>query len=177
MKSHLFHFSITLLVTIITLIGYGFWYSTVSAESASVADLQKQISEQTQTAGRMVSARSALAEIANKEAAIQSYFVPQTGVVAFINDLEAQGKESGSVVKVLSVSTDSRGAQSFFIISLTLKGSFDSVLRTVGSIEYAPYDISIYDFSLVQDDKNNWHADLKITVGSLVSATSTTSTI
>jgi hypothetical protein len=40
-------------------------------------------------------------------------------------------------------------------------------MRTIGIIEYAPYDLLLSDLSVGQDDENEWHADLKILVGSV----------
>ena len=173
MKSRLFNFSIELIMAGAILVGYGFWYFAVSAKSAAVAGLQDQITAKTETATRIATARAAIAEIKDDEAIVQGYFVPETGVVAFISGLEAQGQKQGAVVSVLSVSTGATGAQPTLLFSLSVKGTFDAVMRTVGAIEYMPYDLSVSGFSLVQDDKNSWHSDLSIRVGSVKTATIT----
>ena len=173
MKSHLPHLVFALLVAATALFGYGCWYAVVAAESAAVASVQDQIVAKTETVSRIASARVALAEIAGDEDAVQGYFVPETGVVAFIEGLEAQGRAQGAVVSVLSVSTGSAGTQPTFILALAIKGTFDTVMRTVGSIEYDSYDLSISNMSLAQDDKNSWHAGLNLIVGSVGTATST----
>ncbi|MGD0328661.1 MAG: hypothetical protein ABSB00_03065 [Minisyncoccia bacterium] len=173
MKSHFFHFIIALMVAIAALIGYGFWYTTIAHESAVVANLQSEITAKTETVNQIVSAQTAFAEITEDEAALQGYFVPGTSVVSFIDGLEAQGKSLRAIVSVLSVSTGSIGKQSTLLLSLTIKGTFNAVMRTVGAIEYAPYDLSISNISLAQDDKNSWHADLNLLVGSVSTATGT----
>lgn len=173
MKFHLTHFIFSLSAAVVALIVYGFWYSVVSEKSAAVAGLHNQIAIKSETMSRISSARAILAEIVGDEAAVQSYFVPETGIVSFIEELEAQGKALGTTVRVLSVSNDKEGIQPTFILVLNANGTFDSVMRTVGSIEYAPYDISISKFSLLQDDKNNWNANLDLLVGSVNVATST----
>jgi len=176
MKSHFFNFIVALGVALAALVGYGFWYAAVAAKSAAVANLQSQIDTKTETMSRIASARAALAEISGDEAAVQSYFVSETGVVAFIDGLEAQGKAQGTVVSVLSVSAGAADTQPAFVLSLTIKGAFDAVMRTLGAIEYAPYDLSISELSLVQNGKNAWQADLKLLVGSVSAATSTSNT-
>lgn len=173
MKSHFFNFVAELIIMVVILVGYGFWYSAVTAKSATVAGLQNQITAKTETATRIATARAAIAEIVGDEAIVQGYFVSETGVVAFINGLEAQGQKQGTMVNVLSVSTGTKGTQPALIFSLSIKGSFDAVMRTVGAIEYMPYDLSISGLSLVQDDKNIWHADLDIRVGSVKATTNT----
>ena len=167
MKSSFLHFIIAVIIGGAVLAGYGAWYKVVTNESTSVANLQSQISAKTKAANNAASARATIAEIASSENALQGYFVPQTGVVGFINGLEAQGQALGTTVSVLSVSAGT-GKQPTFMLSLTIEGTFDTVMRTVGVIEYAPYDISLSQFSLNQDAKNSWHANLGLIVGSTV---------
>ena len=177
MKSSLTQFIGALVLLILSVFGYGVWYATVAAQSTSVANLESQINTKTAAASRIASARAALAEIAGDEAAVQSYFVPETGVVSFIDNLETNARAQGATLSVLSVSTSGTGAQSAFIFALTINGSFDAVMRTVGAIEYAPYALSISALSLGQDSKKGWNANLSLRVGSLAqsSATSTPS--
>ena len=73
-------------------------------------------------------------------------------MVGFINGLEAQGQALGTTVSVLSVSAGT-GKQPTFMLSLTIEGTFDTVMRTVGVIEYAPYDISLYSFLSIRTRK------------------------
>lgn len=172
MKSHLTHLIFALILCVVAIVGYGILYGTVSAKSAAVATLQSQIDTKTRAANRTATTRSTLAEIIGDEAVVQNYFISETGVVAFIDGLEARGRATGSTtVSVLSVSTDGAPAQPMFKFALSIKGRFDAVMRTVGAIEYAPYAISISSLSIGQDAKNAWHADLIFLVGA--SATST----
>ncbi|MHB8660989.1 MAG: hypothetical protein ACYC75_03625 [Minisyncoccota bacterium] len=176
MKSPFFHIIIAGSVCIILMIGYGIAYAGVEAESVTVANLESQITAKTETASRDASTRASLDEIASDEATMQSYFVPETGVVSFIDNLQTQAKTLGATTTVLSVSLSGTGTQQAVLeVALIVKGTFDSVMRAVGAIEYAPYDLSIPAFALKQDDKNAWEADLNIAVGS-VSANAATST-
>ena len=167
MKSPLAHAILACSVCIAMILGYGVWYAAVEAKSIAVADVENQISTKIETASRIASARASLAEISGDEDSLRNYFVPETGVVAFINNLEAQGKTLGATVRVLSVSTSGASAQSALSFTLIIKGTFDAVMRTVGAIEYAPYDLSISKLSLERDDKNSWHATLDLLVGSV----------
>ncbi|MCX6786259.1 MAG: hypothetical protein NTU85_00310 [Candidatus Kaiserbacteria bacterium] len=171
MKSPLSHFIVACVAIIVAISGYCILYSIVASASASVAVLQSQIEAKTETAGRIASARAAISEIAVDEATVQNYFVPETGVVAFINGLEAQGKSQGTTVNVLSVSSGTTGTRPTLVLSLIIKGPFDAIMRTIGAIEYAPYDLSISGLSLGQDAKNDWHADLGLVVGAVGSTT------
>ncbi|OIO50728.1 hypothetical protein CO131_00025 [Candidatus Kaiserbacteria bacterium CG_4_9_14_3_um_filter_50_16] len=171
MKSSFFHLVFAIVVCVVILIGYGVWHAAIAKEGAAVTTLQSQIDAKTEAINRMSTTQTVLADITGDEAVVQSYFVSETGVVAFINDLEDRGRLLGTVVNVLSVSTGVVPAQPTLVFALTINGTFDAVMRTVGAIEYAPYDISISTLSVGQDGKNNWHADLKLSVGSSVAST------
>ena len=173
MKSPRTHFFIALIVSITAFIGYGIWYAIVSAKSAEVADVQSQIAAATNTMSRIAVARTALAEVAGDEAKMQSYFVSDTGVVSFINALEAIGLSTNTTVNVLSVSPGTSPARPTLQLNLSVKGAFDPVMRTVGAIEYAPYAVSISMLSVGQDAKGSWHADMSINVGSASSEAAT----
>lgn len=175
MRSSIMYAVIAFALCIGVLIAYGMWYTVIEAKSTAVVNLQNQIDTKRETASRTASARAALSEIAGDEAAVRSYFVPETGVVAFINDLEARGNFQKAVVSVLSVAKEGTSARPTFMFTISIKGAFDAVMRTIGTIEYAPYALSLSTLSLIQVDKNLWHADIKLLVGS-VSTTAVTST-
>jgi hypothetical protein len=166
MRTPFIQLGIALAILAGAIIACGIWYSIIARESARVAQLESQIQAKTQVATRIASARAALAEISGDEAAVQAYFVSSANVVGFIDDLEARGKALGASVSVLSVSADPSSAHTALDLVLSVKGPFNAVMRTVGAIEYAPYDIVVSDLSVGQDDKNLWHADLKLVVGS-----------
>lgn len=146
---------------------YGLWYSFIVSKSSAVADLETQINTIIDTASRVAAAKTALSKITGDETTVQSYFVPQTAVVAFINDLEARGHTLGSSVSVASVSTGGTYTHPTLVFELGVSGTFDSVMRTVGAIEYAPYALKVTNLSLKQEDKTGWNARIKLEVGSI----------
>lgn len=148
-------------------------YSALSAKSTSVATLEDSIAVKTETVKRIAATRATLSSIARDEMVIQNYFVPETGVVAFIDSLETHGKEQEAVVSVLSVSKSGTTARPTLALSITIKGTFDAVMRTAGSIEFMPYDVSIIAFDMEQDAKDTWHAGVKLLVGSAPAVTLT----
>ncbi len=170
------NFLIALVVGVAVLAGYSVWYTVVSAHSGAEAAVQEQITAATETVSRVAAARAALSEIAGDEAKVQAYFVAEADVVAFINYLESVGLSQKATVSVLSVSKGVSSSRPALLLSLTLTGTFDAVMRTVGAIEYAPYDITISTLSVGQDAKNSWHADVSLVVGSVppTAATATT---
>ena len=176
MKSSLINLIVALLVCVVAIVGYGMWYGTISAKSTSVAAIQNQIDAKTETVNRIAATRATLASVASDEAVVQGYFVPESGVVSFIDSLETHGKTLGSAVSVLSVSAGGTTAKPTLLLSATVTGTFDAVMRTVGAIEYAPYDLSITAFSVAQNAKDSWTAALKVVVGSVPATRAATTT-
>ena len=154
---------------------YGYWYAVISEKSVRVAELQGQIDAKTETAKRIASARATLSDIADDEATVKNYFVPETGVVPFINDLEKRARAQNASLKVLSVSTAGGAKQPVLMLSLAVEGTFDAAMRTVGAIEFAPYDLVISKFSMGENGKGVWNVSFEIMVGS-VSPSAATST-
>jgi hypothetical protein len=149
-----------------TFAAYGMGYALISAKSAAVADVQSKIDAKTETMNRIAATRATLASITNDEASVQSYFVPEADVVTFIDSLQAHGRVLKAVVDVTSVAKSGTSVQPALALALTIQGTFDAMMRTVGSIEYAPYALSISSLDVTQDAKDSWHADLKLLVGS-----------
>jgi len=172
MKSPLTHLVFALIMGAALLATYGVWYAAVSAKSASVTALQGQIDTKTETIKRLATTRATFAEMAGDEAVVQGYFVPETGVVSFIDSLESRGDSLGATVNVLSVSTSKTSAQPSLELSLAINGTFDAVMRTVGAIEYAPYALSIMSLSVEQEAGGVWRANIQISVGSVPAASS-----
>jgi len=146
---------------------YATWYFAVSRKSGEVVGLQDKITAASESLGRIASARSALTKISDDEKEIQSYFVSESGIVTFIAGLEARGLAEGAAVSVLSVSKGDSNKLPTLLLTLTIKGKFDAVMRTIGTIEYAPYDISISTLTVGHDSADSWKADLGVTVGSV----------
>jgi hypothetical protein len=167
MKSPLTNFILACVVCLVAVAGDIFWNGMIGRSSARSAELETEISTKTALAARIASARASLTEIAGGEAKVRSYFVPETGVVAFISDLEAKGRAQGASVKVVDLSPTGSAARPSFTLKLAISGSFDAVLRTVGTIEYAPYDVSISALTLGAADKNTWSANATLVVGSV----------
>ena len=171
MKPTLTQAGIAIVILGCTLALYGFSYAAISAKSAEVAGLENLITTKMETAKRIASARAALVEIAGEEAGIRNYFVSGDSVVAFIDNLEARGRAQRTSVTVLSVSTASDDAHPTLAMTLAIEGTFDAVMRTIGAIEYAPYDLRVTTVALGLTAKNGWHADLSLNVGSTASTT------
>lgn len=167
MKTRIFQLGIASFIAFLAISIYGVTYREVSQKSVLVADLQNQIEAKAETITRIARARAALSEIAGDEQALQEYFVSESSVVSFITDLEARGVEQGATISVLSVSAEEGVGRPVLALSLSIQGTFDAVMRTAGSIEYAPYAISVSALSASQTAKDLWTANLRLKVGSV----------
>lgn len=167
---------LAVLVALFAFVAYGAAYSAVSAKSDEVAGLQDQINMRTATVNRLTTARATLAQLSTDETSVQNYFVPQSGIVSFIDGLEATGRTLGTNVQVQSVSTNGTPVRPTLDLSLAIDGTFDAVMRTVGAIEYAPYAITLTRLSVGALDKGSWEAQMELLVGSRADASSTPAT-
>lgn len=172
MKRSLTSIGFALVLLAATVFGYGYGYLLVSKKSATVAGLEQTILAKTETASRVSSARTALAEISGDEAAVKAYFVSQAQVVPFIDALQSTGSDLGTKVEVLSVSQKPSSEHPALGVSLAISGSFDAVMRTAGAIEFAPFDLTVDTFGLSADAGTGlWRANVTLTIGSTVTAT------
>lgn len=146
---------------------YAAWYAFVQSESARVVTLAGQVAEKNNDAKKAVAARAALATLSSDEDYIRSYFVVPNDVVAFLEKLQNTGKSFDAKVEVASVSADKVEPHGHITIALKITGSFDSVMRTIGAIEYGPYDSSVSNITLdhPSDGKSPWTATAVFLVG------------
>lgn len=144
----LIQLSLALIVLVGVLGAYGAWYVAVGKASATSAALAQEIETKTQESLRVASAREALATLATDEASIQAYLIRQEDIVAFLERLESSGTSLGSVVEVVSVGAETSGERPHIRLSVKVTGSFDAVLRTLGAIEYGPYDSAVTTVTL-----------------------------
>lgn len=167
MKSVFLRLGVSIGGCALVLVGYVAGYGIVVEKSEVAADLGRQIDAINATTIQAISDRAALEEISKEEVFIQNFFVSEEDIATFIDDLELRGRNQGAVVTVSSIVKGGASAPATLGITLTVKGTFDAVMRTVGSIEYAPYNLSVSSLVIAQDEEKSWHADLKMTVGSV----------
>jgi len=177
MNATLIRSAVSLLIFCIALGGYAWWYSAVRAESLSYTDLQTQIAQKTALTEQLKSTEGALKNLSDEENLVENYFVSGANIVTFIEDLERRGDAIGATVHVASVAP-TPGRHDSLSLDLSISGSFSEVMKTIGAIEYAPYDITVSSVSVNgiqgQDQKGieSWNAGMTIVVGSLGDAAS-----
>ncbi len=150
---------------------YGFLFAHISSQSAVAASLGSQIAQQTKTTSRVAEAKAQLDQLSTQQAAIHQYFVSTNDVVPFLESLQTTGKYFNANVEVASVSAVPGSPFGHLDLSLKITGSFNAVLRTVGTIEYQPYDTHISMLTLDTPATNSassspsWTATLGVEVG------------
>lgn len=118
---------------------YSLWYYQVGKEAKQSLELLSQIHATVESAVTAAETGDALVALAADEAAIEAYRIKLADIVSFLERIEGTGRTLGSSVEVVSVA-DKPGADGRIALSVRIIGSFDAVLRTLGAIEYGPYD-------------------------------------
>lgn len=121
---------------------YVFAYYQVVNESKRSAELESQIEMTIESAVKAAETADTLVALAEDERVIREYYVSLAAIVPFLERIEGTGRAIGSAVEVVSVS-DKPGSDGRITLTLRILGSFESVLRTLGAIEYGPYDSRI----------------------------------
>lgn len=172
MRSSLITLGVWCAALVLVVGAYELTRSLVVDKSATVASLERQIQVESTSANRIAAARAALSELAGDEAVVQSYFVAPSGIVALIDSLQSGGQALGASVEVDSVAAAGVAAtRPALLLSLNITGPFDAVMRTIGSIEYAPYDLTITALSLAVNAEDAWAASVNLSVGSVATTT------
>lgn len=164
MNKPLIHLAVALIALIAVGVGYAFWYGVVRDTREAVAALTIDAETKEAAAGQISEARSTLSSLAADEAFFGSYFVSTTTVVSFLESIEATGESLGARVEVASVTP---GSPTRLSVAVRITGSFSAVMRTVGAIEHAPYDITVANLTVDTNaaSEGAWTATATFSVG------------
>ena len=179
-RGPLLQFIGALLVLIVVIALNVLWYNMVSAENAQVSDLAGQVKAKTDDSARAAQAKKELVALSTDQSSIQQYFVSTSNVVPFLGQLQATGSFLSSKVQIASVSATPGTPYGQLSLSLSIVGSFNSVMRTLGSIEYGPYDTAINTLSFdappnaIGSSSPQWVANGVFTIGTEANTATTT---
>lgn len=140
--------ALAVLTLLVTLGAYVFAYHTVGKESATATALITDIQAKTLATAHVAQAKKALSSLESEEAAINHYLIQQTDIVTFLESVQRTGSDLGAHVTVVSVTNDTSGGHPHLALSLQITGSFDAVFRTIGALEYGPYDSMVQSLTL-----------------------------
>lgn len=168
-RNPLFHVGFAALAVVAA--GGGYWYANhlLGAASTRTTELQASIAQKRLQIGANEDALRTLLSAEEERSAIRGYFVSSDTTVPFLEELEATGRSLGSVVSVVSVA-EVTTPRPLLSVALRVEGSFASVMRTVGAIEYGPRDIQVTALTMdtdvgAEEGGDMWRATLTLSVG------------
>jgi len=148
--------------------GYALWYASVGSLSATSARLAEEIQGKSKDSARIHAATAALSSLEANEASVRAYLVRTSDIVPFLESIEQTGTELGATVDVVSVAAETAG-RPHLALSLKVQGSFDAVMRTIGAIEYGPFDSTLtgltFDTVETADGVAVWTAATSFSIG------------
>lgn len=172
---HYLHAIIMALIFLGALSAYAGWYAMVERESTSAVSLAGQIQAKTETVSRAQAAKTQLTRALSDQAAITGYFVNTNDIVPFLETLQITGAKYGAKVQVESVSAQAAEPHALLQLAVRITGSFDAVERTLGAIEYEPYDTRVQNVTLdtagAGDKVPQWTAAVTMNVGTIDATT------
>ncbi|MGE5540868.1 MAG: hypothetical protein ACM3TU_01110 [Bacillota bacterium] len=171
---------ISLGIALLVLLGcaglYGFGYYTLVNWKERAASLATDAATKAENIDRITKAHAALSSLASDEATLDTYSVGKEDVAPFLETLQQSGRSQGAHVDIVSVTdqADKKTGHNRIGITLSIRGSFDAVMRTLGAIEYAPYDGVVTNLTLGTgvEDASSTPAGWKATATYSVSAVS-----
>ncbi len=132
---------------LVALVGYVLWFFSFSNAKNQALFAAAEVVRIEQEDSAIANAEETLAELASDEVMLGAYFVSREDIVSFLEELERSGDMLGSVVEVASV-TNTPGADGRLTLSMRITGSFESVMKTLGSIEYGARDMRVESLTL-----------------------------
>jgi hypothetical protein len=85
-----------------------------------------------------------VAEIKALQVSVNNHFVDPNAIDTFVNYLEDMGSTLGSVTSVKDIQIPDK-IKNTVVISLSITGTFNNVMRTITYLENIPYKINITD--------------------------------
>ncbi len=150
------HLIVAALVFLVLVGAYVYAFFETQRLERDVLTLSADIAAKTNEHQEAGSVRTALAEVEAQEAKLESHLVPASDIVPFLESVEALGSEFGARVSVLSVSDPAEDGK--IALSLSVEGSFDAVMRTVGVLENSTRASVIRSLTLDAADDGMWSA-------------------
>ncbi|HYD92994.1 MAG TPA: hypothetical protein VEB18_00860 [Candidatus Paceibacterota bacterium] len=158
------HTVIAVLLAVVSIGAYWFWLARVEATAEDARSLAAQIEEKSGARALSATARLAAEELAEGEAFVATHAVSEEDVVAFLETLEVMGRTHGASVDIASVSDVENGR---ITIALSIEGSFEAVMRTIGALEHGPYAGATGALSLDARGDSSWRATYRMSVAAL----------
>lgn len=166
----LIYLTVSVLLFVGALGAYAFWYVLVSEASSKVASLESALAQKGDESAQILSARRTLAALQAEDIVFERYFVEEEDIVPFLEVIENAGTDFGTFVEVVSVSKEGGSQGTRLAVSVSIEGSFDGVLKTLGVLEHGPYDITTTGLTLGhlpggESAPARWNAAVSLSIG------------
>lgn len=135
MKSARLHLIVSAILALAAIAAYGAWYMFVQQGSQETATLSNELAGKEATHAHAQVSKGQEVVLADKQAFTATHLLATADAVSFLERLEGTGRTLGAKVSVASVD-DAHKDSGSLDISLSISGSFDAVMRTLGAIEH-----------------------------------------
>lgn len=135
MNSARLHLILAALFALIVIGGYVAWYLAVQGASDTATSFASDLATKEAVHSHAQASRDEELGLADKQAFTTTHLLNPAEAVSFLEHLEATGRPLGAKVMVVSVD-DSQKANGSIDIALSVSGTFDAVMRTLGVIEH-----------------------------------------
>lgn len=143
---------ISSILAIVAFMIYGFLFWSIKGKNEQISQLSNEAGRNVQTDTALRGIKATLESNESSIAQVDSYFIPQEGVVDFINTLDGLGKESGVslIISTVSAEEDKTDIHSFketLTFHLEATGSWSETYYFLSRLESLPYYIGINQVS------------------------------
>lgn len=165
MNRVLTHLVIALVLLALCVAGYIAAFLAVEKTRDQIAEVSGKTVALMEDQERIKEAQGALAALSQNESRITGYFLNEKEIVSFLEEVESAGEALGANVTVVAVNNERGTTPSRVSVALRITGSFDAVMRTIGVIEYEPYDGVITTITMDDQGEGVWGASVTYSVG------------
>ena len=137
-----------LLVVILAALGYAFALHELRITNAANASLTKQNNTIVEEESQIDTVRKGLEQTDARRATLTSYFVDAGNVVPFLETVEGYGKTVNASTSFTTVQMQKD--PTYLKVTVTARGSFQSIYRFIGMLEAAPYETAIQGVDIRQ---------------------------
>lgn len=165
-RSSLISLIVALSLFLVVVAGGVVGYLFIENQAQTLGEVRADIAHKEQERAESARARAELAELMSEEVFVRSNFVQEADLVPFLERLEEAGEPFGAAVSVVSVSGEQEDT-GFITIALSIEGSFDGVLRTLGVIEHGPSALKTNNVALSALGDGSWSAAATLQVATI----------
>jgi hypothetical protein len=157
-----------LVILMVSLIGFFYIDGQVRNETAEATITLGKVAKEQTAVSEEQSVASAFSSTALSRALIQTYLIPDSNTVSFIEEVEGVAKQSGASVSIASISADDLTSAAVGTIGhiqahISINGSWSQAMRALHIIEDMPYALTIDNVSAHALGGGVWDVEFNMT--------------